>query len=244
MGRRIIVTRPAEDAAITCAALQRAGFETIVAPLMTIVPRTDVRIADKPYQAIVVTSANSSRALGQLKGGNRLDAVATIAVGERSAEAARLAGQNDVRVAGGDVNGLVDAVVKGFQPSGGPVLYVSGVQTTGALEERLAAAGFEVDRVVAYEAVAAENLPEAVLEAVSGQIDASVILYSPRTAHIWCKLLIQANLADQGAYLAYYCLSNNVASVIREAFGTRSAIVTAREPNERAMIAAIIDAQT
>lgn len=238
----LIVTRPAGDAGALMAALDEAGVQTIAAPLMTIAYRRDAKLPDLAFQAILMTSANSCRALAQLAGAARLRDVLTVAVGETSAGAARDAGQVNVVTAGGDVDGLIETTIGHCRPDGGPLLYVSGVQTTGRLCDRLTERGFDVHRVVAYEAVAAVELPEAVSTAVTGQNAAGVILYSPRTALIWCNLLNQSKLADWGPNLTYYCLSANVADVICDAFGAGSAIVTAAEPTERAMIAAITNA--
>ena len=155
----------------------------------------------------------------------------------------RDAGQSNVITAGGDVDALIEEALQHCVPGDGRLLYVSGVQTTGDLEHRLGERGHEVDRVVGYEAVAAEKLPMAAVSAISGQNAAGVILYSPRTALIWCSLVIQANLADKGAHLIHYCLSDNVAAAIRKAYGTHDVTVIADEPNEPAMIAAILKAE-
>ena len=238
----LIVTRPAGDAGSLVAALDELGIRSVLAPLMAIEYRPGAQIPDLAFQAVLITSANSSRALAQLENASSLHDVLTVAVGEASADAARDGGQTNVVVAGGDVEALIAAAAEHCRPSGGPLLYVSGAQTTGALEQRLTERGFAVHRVIAYEAIAAVNLPETARKAIAGQNAAGVILYSPRTAKIWCKLLNQSELADRGSNLTYYCLSLNVAEVIRDAFGAGGAIVTAREPNERAMIAAISDA--
>ncbi len=242
MSKPLIVTRPAGDAERLVAALEANGLSTICAPLMDIVFQPDAEVPDLAYQAILMTSANSCRALSRFDAAERLRDVLTIAVGETSAAAAREAGQTNVVVAGGDVDALVETAMAECRADGGPLLYVSGAVTTGRLGERLADHGFDVRRVVAYEAVAAEALPAPAAEAVAGHNAAGVILYSPRTAVIWCNLLNQAKLADRGRPLTYYCLSVNVADVIREAFGAEAVIVTAKSPNERAMIAAICDA--
>ncbi|NNE24160.1 MAG: uroporphyrinogen-III synthase [Rhizobiales bacterium] len=238
----LIVTRPAGDAGSLMAALDAAGLETIAAPLLSIEYRPDAKLPDMAFQAILMTSANSCRALARLAGAARLQGTLTIAVGEASGEAARNGGQTQVVTAGGDVDALIETATRHCAPADGPLLYVSGAQTTGRLRERLTERGFEVHRVVAYEAVAAVELPGAVKTAVRGQNAAGVILYSPRTAIIWCSLLSQLKPADQGLNLTYYCLSVNVAEVIRDAFGASSAIVIASEPTERAMIAAITNA--
>jgi uroporphyrinogen-III synthase len=238
--RVLIVTRPAGDADGLVNALDAAGIATLAAPMMEITFADDVAVPDTAYQAIVVTSANSARALGRINAQLGLEGVLTIAVGAASAEAALVAGQADVIASGGDVDALVDTVRERCPATGGAILYLSGVQTAGDLTGKLSSHGYDVRRVIAYEAVAAGQLPGAVVQVISGQNAAGVILYSPRTALIWCKLLVQHGLAEQGAHLIHYCLSDNVAAVVRKAYGDAGFVVTADAPNEPAMIDAIV----
>lgn len=238
----IIVTRPEGDAGSLISALKGLGIEPIAAPLLSIDYKSDVSVPDLPFQAVLVTSANSCRALAKLPGAVALRDVLTVAVGETSAQTARSGGQTNVMTAGGDVDGLIATTQAHCQPENGPLLYVSGVQTTGNLQNRLRSDGFEVHRVVAYESVAAKNLPESVRHLLAGQIDFGVVLYSPRTARIWCEMLAKTKTADRGANLTHYCLSENVACVVCDAIGSRGGIVIADEPSELAMIAAIRDA--
>ena len=240
----LIVTRPSGDAEALVQTLMVRGIEAVAAPLITIEYRRDAEIPDSVFQAILLTSANGCRALARLRSPPPgLRDVLTIAVGEASTQAALDAGQSNVVTSGGDVDALITTAMDLCEPGDGPLLYISGKQSTGDLQGKLTKQDFTVERVIAYEAVAANKLPAFVRDIVSGQNAAGVILYSPRTAKIWCKLLGDAGLAERGADLVHYCLSNNVAAVIRKAFGDDGAIVTARKPSERAMIAAILEAK-
>ncbi len=239
----LIVTRPTGDAASLIEALQTHGIETIPAPLIEIAFCEDLEIPELVFQAILVTSANGCRVLGRSNAGRHLRDVLTIAVGEMSAATARAIGQVNVEVAGGDVAALIAKAIDLCERAGGPLLYISGAQTTGDLEARLSDRGHEVHRIVGYEAVAAEKLSAPAQAALANHQAGGVVLYSPRTADIWCRLVSQADLMSEGALLTHYCLSENVASVIRGAFGSSSAIVTADKPTEREMIATILDAE-
>ena len=235
----IIVTRPENDAGSLVSALEGLGIEPVLAPLLHIDYKPDVQVPDVAFQAVLVTSANSCRALARLPGRTALRDVLTIAVGETSARTARDGGQTNVVTAGGDVNGLIATTLAQCRPENGPLLYVSGVQTAGELQDRLKSDGYDVHRVVAYEAVAVKNLPESVRHLLTRQAELGVVLYSPRTAHIWCKLLAETKTADRGANLTHFCLSENVARVVCDAIGSCGGVVIADEPSERAMIAAI-----
>ena len=154
----VIVTRPAQDAGRLIETLQAHSIEAIAAPLVSIDYRPGVAIPEFYYQAVLLTSANGCRALGRLSTAGRFRAVLTITVGETSARAARDIGQALVIAAGGDVAALIATTLEQCVPDAGPLLYLSGAQTTGNLQGQLSDEGYDIHRVIAYQAVAAENL--------------------------------------------------------------------------------------
>ncbi|MDX5360970.1 MAG: uroporphyrinogen-III synthase, partial [Alphaproteobacteria bacterium] len=99
---RVLLTRPAEDAARTAEAFAARGVETLCAPLMQIrrrrVAPEAVRSALEGAQALLVTSANGVRALAAA---TQARGIRVLAVGPASAEAARDAGFADVLPADG-----------------------------------------------------------------------------------------------------------------------------------------------
>ncbi|MGE3831530.1 MAG: uroporphyrinogen-III synthase, partial [Parvibaculaceae bacterium] len=58
---RIAITRPVEDAVVLKARLEALGHQTILAPLLSIVPLAGVTPPDESWQAIAITSANAIR---------------------------------------------------------------------------------------------------------------------------------------------------------------------------------------
>lgn len=225
---RIAVTRPEEDAGALIAKLAALGHEAVPVPLLTIRPRADVTIPDLAWQAIAVTSANGIRAL---PGAEKLRSVPMLTVGPQSLAAARQAGFA-ATAHGGDVNGLAAHIRGTLDPTRGPILYLSGAETTGDLAGQLTQAGFTCHRTIAYDAVPPDTLGQAADDLEQGRLDA-VLLYSPRSARIWLSLAEKARLMEQAARLRYFCLSRNVAAVLPEGF---TAIVAER-PDEAAMMA-------
>ena len=61
----LLVTRPDEDAGSLVELLAEMGHEAVSAPLMEIRLQRDAKIPDTPYQAILITSANGARAIGE-----------------------------------------------------------------------------------------------------------------------------------------------------------------------------------
>lgn len=218
---RIVVTRPEEDAGPLKAKLEALGHEVIVAPLLVIAPRRYVRIEALPWQAAVATSANAIRSL---TGHDEMKSIRILTVGPQSLGAARLAGFINAEAHGGDVDGLVRYMRQTIPPGDGPILYLSGAETSGDLEGQLTAAGFECRRVVLYDAVAAKDPGPAAMALTPAD---AVMLYSPRSARIWCDLVAEA------AAPHYLCLSRNVAAVLPATW--KSHIAAA--PEESAMLA-------
>jgi uroporphyrinogen-III synthase len=136
-----------------------------------------------------------------------------LTVGPQSLKAAREAGFPNAEAHGGDVNGLAAHIVATRNPSNGPILYLSGAETAGDLQGQLAAAGFDCHRVVLYDAVPVQHLDAAALALRDRAADA-VLLYSPRSARIWHRLIENAGLTAEAAALPSLCLSHNVAAAL------------------------------
>jgi uroporphyrinogen-III synthase len=225
---RVAVTRPGEDAGPLKARLEAMGHQVVMVPLMTIRPRAGVVIPGNPWQAVAVTSANGIRALPE---GHALDKFRALTVGPQSLNAALARGLK-AEAHGGDVNGLAAFIRSALDPGAGPILYLSGAETAGDLEGQLRDAGFECHRAVLYDAVPAESLGEAETALRNGEVDA-VLLYSPRTARIWLRLVEAAGLLPRAELVRNFCLSRNVASVLPEGW----AISVPETPDEQAMLA-------
>ena len=225
---RIAVTRPEEDAGPLKAKLEAMGHEVILIPLLTIRPREIAELPALPWQAVAVTSANGIRALA---GKHDLSLFRILTVGPQSLKAAFDAGLK-AEAHGGDVNGLAAFIVENLDPSRGPVLYLSGAETAGDLEFQLTKSGFACHRAVLYDAVPANSLGKTGDALRQGSIDA-VLLYSPRSACIWRRLVETAELQREAGIALHLCLSRNVAAVLPEAWN----IATAASPDEAAMLA-------
>lgn len=223
---RILVTRPEEDAAPLAAKLLALGHQVISLPLLTIAPRPHVEIPHEPWQAVLATSANGIR---MLEDHDNLKSIRILTVGPQSLIAARAAGYVRAEAYGGDVTGLAAFIVANLKPEAGPLLYLSGAETSGDLEGRLAALGFACHRAIVYDAVAAAD--PAPLRASLPDADA-VLLYSARSAKIWRDLVTKGGLLAEAARPTYFCLSMNVAKALPEPWSVK----VAKTPDETAML--------
>ena len=222
---KLFITRPLEDALPLAAKLLVAGHETVIAPLLAIVLRAGVAIPPDRFQAICVTSANGVRCLqGQVD-----LQVPVLAVGAQSAAAAELRGFEQVTARGGDVRGLVEYIQKALIPQDGPLLYLSGAETSDDLEGQLTAAGFSVTRLITYDAVA-QKLDGFQLQLHPGN---GVLLYSPRSAKLWRSEMARMQLGHIAAQVKHFCLSPQVAAALPPEFPA----IAATSPDEPAMLA-------
>lgn len=236
----VIVTRPQADSEALAARLRDIGFAPVIAPLMRLEHIRGVALPDQVPQAIAFTSANGVSGLMAQVGAERLLTVPVLAVGAASARAARAAGFADVRQSGGDVDALVETVRDACRAGAGPILYPSGVHISGDLHGALSALGYDVARVVVYEAVHARQMPDAARAALSQRQSMSVVLYSPRSAAIWGELIGHASSDRVGAdSITYVCLSGNVERALRRSCGDDVRTMVADRADEDAVVDAL-----
>ena len=237
----VIVTRPEPDAGQLAGRLSAEGHEPLVCPLMQIVFDETATIPQRNYQAILATSANGLRALDAKGLVESLKDTRVIAVGPASARLAANQGFATVSEAAGNVEALADLVRQTLSPNQGPLLYVTGKSRAGDLKADLERDGFKVERAELYEAAPAGLLEPKVSDAVrNGDADA-VLLYSPRTARIWARLVNQENLAPALPGLRHICLSQAVADALSAELGRNLTIVVASSPDDDAMLEVLAD---
>ncbi len=221
---KLIITRPRIDAAGLAEKLHAIGHSTIIAPLLDIVPRA-AAIPDLPYQAICTTSANGLRCLSA---SINLQ-IPVFAVGEQSAAVAHQKGFHCVEAGGGDVEGLVRHIEAKLKPKGGPLLYLSGAETSGDLEGQLAKRGYHVSRVITYDALKCKL--DEYINAISSC--EGVLLYSPRTAKLWIDEIQRLKLLHIINGLRHFCLSAQVAKVLPQNWH----VFVAKMPTENSLLA-------
>jgi uroporphyrinogen-III synthase len=222
---KLLVTRPIEDATALAEKLEGMGHEAVIVPLLEIVPRGDVILPDINFQAVCVSSANGLNAKVDV---SRFHHIPFFAIGPQSALEARRQGFDHVHDKGGNVEGLVQVICKNLKPSDGPILYLSGSETTGDLEGKLKAHGFNVSRVIGYDAQPRAVANLAVLVAGAD----GVLIYSPRTTKLWVAQVQAHGLADSVKNLKHFCLSANVAANLPQGWAKR----ISQTPNENGML--------
>jgi uroporphyrinogen-III synthase len=230
---RILVTRPAADAVRTAAALRVRGHEAIVAPLLTIEYFPDAELGDRPWSAVLVTSANTARAIAAHRRRDELLRVPVLAVGRQSAQELRAEGFADVSSADGDLDDLAALVAARLKPPA-RLLYLAGEERAGDLAGVLWAKNFHVDTVVVYRIVIAATLPAEAAAALRGDLH-GVLHYSRRSAEAFVSAARKAGVLEAAlSNPVHFCLSAKVAEPLQEA-GAADVRIAAR-PDEAALM--------
>ncbi len=215
----LLLTRPEQDSRALAQRLEGLGHRASIAPMLAIELLPEAPLELDGVQAVLLTSANGAPALARAAAGQGFEAVFQLpafTVGEASRAAALEAGFARVRSAGGDVESLAALVTAQAKPEDGPLLQVAATELAGDLAGSLGAAGFEVRRAVLYDAVAATMLPAEIARALgAGGID-GVLLFSPRTAATFVKLIAESELGEACPGIEAFCLSQAVAGQIED----------------------------
>lgn len=218
---KFIVTRPALDSTAISEALHSRGHQVILAPLIEIKPRHRVEVPLQPYQGVCFTSANAARHVPS--GVSRQ--ISAFTMGAQSAYAASVAGFMHIEAKGGNVEGLAAHVIKCLKPNNGPLLYISGNETSGDLAGVLHSAGFAVTKLVTYDALPLPLKLSAMEIASCG----GVLLYSKRSAKLWFENLQRLEIFPR---LSHICLSKQIMEVLPDKWRRRAAV----EPTETALL--------
>jgi uroporphyrinogen-III synthase len=182
---RVLITRPAEDAERTAAALTAAGHEPLIAPIMVV--RGLPHHLPSPIHALIATSANAIRHAALTAD---CHALPVFTVGDTTAAAAKEAGFTKVQSAQGDSRDLAQLLQETLPP-GSAIAYLAGVPRQDAALQALDGL-FRLRTAETYETVAVEHLPDAIREGLeAGRIDA-VLHFSARSAEVFADLAARA----------------------------------------------------
>ncbi|MFO1069282.1 MAG: uroporphyrinogen-III synthase [Geminicoccaceae bacterium] len=226
---RVLVPRPADQAAATAAALAARGHEALVDPVLVIEPLPLAEAELAGAGAILLTSANAVPALPPAAAGLPL-----VCVGTATAAAAEAAGFVPVLTGRDDAAGLADLIRRELPPFEGALLHLCGEVVAPGTARAMRAAGQRYAPRVVYRSVPVPRLGDVTREALAaGRLDA-VLLLSPRSAEVLGELVRDAGLAEACRAVIAVCLSEAIA---RAAAGLPwRAIRTAAERDQTALL--------
>jgi uroporphyrinogen-III synthase len=236
----ILVTRPQPDNEATSAALRAKGLKVLLAPMLRFEPVAFHDDADARYGAVIVSSANAIRAIeAHLTG--RLLALPLFAVGERTAEAARHAGFQSIAVAAGNAEALRDLIIASVRAKtlkkASTLLYLAGADLAGDLAGELGERGFSIVTHTTYRMIPVLSLPQDARDAFAANEVEAVLHYSRRSARAFLDAVRAAGIEISALAIPQCCISDAVASVIRDVGATQ--VMAARSPDENGLFEAL-----
>ena len=234
----VLVTRPHPDNEATAASLRARGFEALLAPMLRFEALTFQDDSDTRYGAVIVTSANALRGFAKQPAGQRLLKLPLFAVGEHTAAAAREAGFDKIISANGDARALREAVLAGVKAKQlkktSPLLYLAGADLARDLAGDLGERGFTVVTQTTYRMIPVTSLPREVADGFAAHQIKAVLHYSRRSARAFLEAARSAGVEISALAVAQCCISDAVASIVRDAGATQ--VLTARRPDENAVL--------
>ena len=230
MTGRIVITRPRDEAVGLAAELTARGYETLVEPMLEIVPLSAAIPDLGRYRALAFTSANGVRIFADRSAERLLPAYA---VGMRTADSLRKAGFTDVRVASGDAEALAE-FIRETLGGGGLLLHICGKNVARDMGMLLAPA-IAVDSLALYEAVPADTFSKPLVDGLYACTIDSVLFFSVRTATTFGTLLRKFGLAEMITPISALCLSNQVAAEAEKLPWRK--VLAATQPTPRSVIA-------
>lgn len=215
MTRRLAVLRPEPGNAATVARARAAGFDTLALPLFAVVPLAWIPIDPCAHDALILTSANAIRFGGT--GLATLRALPVLAVGARTADAARAAAFDVVLTGTADAAALLRqagqmGIERALHLTGrdrtlgvsGPITMITPVYESAALEvDATMIAQLYGTTALLHSARAARRLAALLDSAARAQV--AVAAFSPAIASAagsgWATVAVAAT-PDDAALLA------------------------------------------
>lgn len=228
----VLITRPRDAAIRTAARLRAQGHIPLIGPVIDIQPWHEPA-PEGPFTAVIATSGNAFINADTL---SPLRHLPLLAVGTRTADAARASGFSAIHNAGGDAADLAHLAADTL-PAGAHLLVLAGRDRTEALEPALHAAGFSTSVWTRY---AAERVTswDADIENALRQGDVEAVLhYSIRSARFFLELASQAGLLTQARAIRHITISPAVATILHD--GALLTVSVAARPDEAHMLACL-----
>jgi uroporphyrinogen-III synthase len=185
MTRIVLITRPAEDAAETAAAVAALGYQAMCAPVLSI-HDIDVTLPDPTrYQGLIFSSANGIRALIRRHPLAAYFSLPVFVVGDHTAIAAQAAGFTDVRNAKGTMQDLI-ALVQNQATAPSRLLHLRGADLR---EDPVTLTDIPIDGITLYRADPVDHLDEEALATLRAGTVEAVLFYSARSAESFVSAL-------------------------------------------------------
>ena len=227
---KLIITRPLADSKRMQNYFELRGVECLINPLLEIsYEKRSINFSN--YDRVLLTSRHAVRSL--VNKSLTFSKKKVHACGRSTyAEVREFAPENEY-IFHESVNDLVDAFRSSTPIDDSKMLYLRGRDVTVDLKSIFQGTSIEIEDSVEYIAMEKILFNKEALEEFNSGRQISVIIFSLRTAEIFLEALKKYNLGNKTSIIMAYCISKNIASMLRVK-GIQSKILT--EPTEDAIL--------
>jgi uroporphyrinogen III methyltransferase / synthase len=228
VGKRIVITRAAEQSDSLADALRQEGALPRLLPLVRFAPPEDFAAMDsslrnlQQFEWLFLTSQNAVRAIVErceflgIRVADSAPGLRIAAVGPVTAQAAEKSGLHVAHVAS-QHNGVALATELAAEVKGRRILLPRTDRANPDLLEVLKNLGAQVTSVVAYRTLLASGIDAASLEALTrGDADA-ILFFSPSAVHLLRELLGDTSFRDLSASMVFVAIGPVTAAALRDA---------------------------
>ena len=207
----VIITRPIEDSLDLIRNLKIINHTITYLPLISVRKISNQNINFKNYKGIIFTSANAIKFL------NINDIPKNIycfCVGEVTEKKAKKFGFYKAISAGGNVDALIELIIRTFDKKTGKLIYISSEFISKDLDIELTEKGYLVDRIVNYTSEPVAQIEQNTLEYIKKNKPDVICVYSEKSAINLKDLIGKYSLVDVMTQTNLMCLSKKIANVL------------------------------
>ena len=153
--KTVWITRTLPSAAAAAEAVQRAGFQCVTAPLLTVETLAMPELSADNL-ALIFTSQNGVRAFCENE--TRRDC-AVVTVGDATAQLARSVGFKNVQSAGGTSDDIAPLIAR-INNTAAHYVHVSGNHVRGRVSQDLQSMGLSAERRIYYRSAPVQAMPD------------------------------------------------------------------------------------
>ncbi|MGE3475374.1 MAG: uroporphyrinogen-III synthase [Rhodospirillaceae bacterium] len=225
---RVLITQPAQVAAISAKALAARGHEPIIIPLVTVERESAPAINLASAQGFLATSPEGVRALAEHVG------VRTFPIfvdSELTAAEARRAGFKDVLAAKDDSQDLARLVERSLKPANGALVYACSTAAPVNLGAMLGNMGFAVRPLPLYSIKRVAEIPNELRATLDSEgIDVALFM-SPDEARAFVTLIQRDEGAPSITGLKTVTATPAIAAPLRALKGISVTVASASDPD-------------
>jgi len=207
---KILLTRPQRLSRKIANNLAKKNLPSLIQPLFSIVLIDNIGPIEQKPQAVLITSSAAVFALEKLL--IKKD-VLILAVGDKTADIISKLGYQNILIARGSADSLLNLALDKLSKSSGLVLYLSGEVIALNLADKLQESNFSAQKIVVYRTVWNKKFASKTIKEIKLGSISEVWIYSKNSLRNFYKLAEQHNLLEYFNEIKILCLTQEIANL-------------------------------